>query len=623
MTQFEKKFKKWGIVTVGLKETWEQNCLVMNNVIDKKDKALRYIVSAPTGSAKTENVITYCSMLPSRVKVVICTNLVTEVDRLASDINQESGNTRACAFHTKNTNIIFDQAVTYQIVVVTHEFYRRNFAGSTRWQELIHDRDLVIIDEALNTMTELNVKSSSITKAITVFSHLSNQVKYTSNSYFNRALEHLNNDLAFLINYPQSIGAGTNLTSSDRIWSVPLVSDPTKKANCLSITVPKYDLFLDILRKDKSIEYNKILTGINDSSKDCFIKDDIAMTLDNLNGFSERQVYVTASDGEYHYNRVIDSTPKQSLVCFDATAGVNAVYRIRSEHHGDIISIPTITNVRNYSTVTLHTAETPTGKMTINKTTAVGILQNIAFGKKTLIITHKQNKAYFEETLSSLFPNYITYVIHWGALTGLNKWQDFDTCVIIGLNNKPRSFSQNRVLINTNEAIAFGENQNSLNKVVADTDLVSEIIQAMNRIRIRKVATSSGGCDSANIYLTLPYGKKAAYEHHIKTQMTDIKIVPWVLPKSISIERTKGHIDNVIGYLDGNLRKNDSLEVNSVRDALYIEPESFRSLLGKSQSKKKEFLDTLAICGFFIIEKKENDSRGRERKKPTLYFSRK
>jgi hypothetical protein len=55
-----------------------------------------------------------------------------------------------------------------------------------------------------------------------------------------------------------------------------------------------------------------------------------------------------------------------------------------------------------------------------------------------------------------------------------------------------------------------------------------EIIQAINRIRCRKVVDEQGGCDPADVFIVLPADKIGdAILTDIKADMPDINVVPW------------------------------------------------------------------------------------------------
>ncbi|MCI4436285.1 MAG: DEAD/DEAH box helicase family protein [Ignisphaera sp.] len=611
---FTKKFHSWGnIVTPALQETWKLNCLALNNAAQARDKVIKYIVSAPTGSAKTENTITYCAMLPSEVKVLISTNLTDEADRLASHINQEAKDQRAVSFHSKK-KITLAEASEYQIVIVSHEFYRRHHAGDGQWLLLGENRDLIIIDEALDTMKELSVSSNEISRALTIFKHIS--FEHASSKHFQRELLSLGQVLDLLNN----AGGGTKLIRSNKMWEIRREDGNIVK--CLSIEMSTFLFFPPHLENNTSIKYNLILTGIDNAAADSSIKKEIIQTLRTLDELKDRQTYITANKGTYSFNRVVDTTPSKSLVCFDATADVNKAYDLRAKYFNDLIKVPKVPNVRDYSAATMHIASVNTGKKSLDLEMVTTILSNVTLGDKTLIVTHKSNESLFKEFTKTHYPNHTIDVAHWNALTGLNSWQDFDTCIIAGLNHKPKSFSQNRVIVNTDETTAFGEEQANLNKAIRQTDIVAEIVQAVNRIRVRRITTDSGGCASANIYITLPLMDSMVYKQLIQTQMYGINIVQWGLPAAKAKSNNLGHFDTIINYLQGNMKTGDMIAINAPREALNINPESYRTIIGKAPIDKQKLKDKLEPFGFEILEMTEMDKRGRGKKNPAQYIRR-
>ena len=275
VNQFSKKFINWGnIITEELKETWKQNCLVFNNVIANKDNAIKYVVSAPTGSAKTENTITYCSMLPKKIKVLISTNLTDEADRLANDINKESNDTRAISFHSKNKCTIED-VKDCQILIVSHEFYKKNNSSTEKWDILVKNRDLIIIDEALDIFEELSVHEADINMALNFFSSLFRKKPYSENKYFYENLKSLNDDYNQLLDRNN----GTQIYSSNKYFTIKSTG---KKTDIPLFHIHKYLIFLHFVL-NKKFHYNYYLTGIRDSNKDELIKEKIINTLETLN----------------------------------------------------------------------------------------------------------------------------------------------------------------------------------------------------------------------------------------------------------------------------------------------------------------------------------------------------
>ena len=628
--QFEEKFQKWGnTITKELKKTWKQNCLVFNNVIANKDKAIKYIVSAPTGSAKTENMITYCAMLPKEIKVLISTNLTDEVDRLAQAINDESGEDRACAFHSKNKFTI-NEASKYQVIVATHAFYKSHSTKTVKWKTEVGSRDLLVIDEALTTLKEISLTLNRVTIAFNFFEALRREnITFDMGNVFNEeTLSHEKNDnllyerelaslvrelneLSKILDSPQT---GTYLERSDT--TIDIAEEGERPCIIKQFTLPILYKFEKLLHEN-TLKCNKILTGIDDESNDLAIQNNILETLKDISSIREKRAYVTANQGIKSLNAVIDYLPRQSLVCLDATADINQTYALREKHHKDLVRVPKIENVRDYSTVTLHYTPILTSKKHYVKTVYESFLKDIQFGSKTLFVIHKRNIEIFNKILEENYSEYETDIASWGSLTGLNNWKDYDTCVLLGLNHKPRHFIQNRALANTNEHIAFGDLQRKLNIDIEVSDLAAEIVQAINRIRIRNIVSSDGRCKSANIYLTLPTINTSNYLLLIKQHMCNIKTRQW---KTDAISSNSTTFEELITYLSMNLQQGGKIKITTPRNELQINSDTYRSVIGKSKKKKNEFKEKLKQYGYGILEINEVDERGRPRSKPTKYI---
>lgn len=627
-----------------LEATWNMNCRALNYAINdnKKGVVKKYVVSAPTGSAKTESLITYCSMLPDGYTALIATNLTDEADNIARKINEEaiseakdihekagikfdeSQHIRAYSYHNKipkEKKLTLQEVAKYQVVITTHAFYKTHYTGSNKWTELGVNRDLLVIDEALETMQEYSVKDNAITRAITIFSHIQKSNKFKGNEEFTKELEELKYELRLL----ESLEQGTNLVSTNSITDQGL--DLT-----LFDSVDKYKVFLQILgliqTEDKAVQqyirtvkFNQVLAGNDDPSNDKKIKKELVNTISSLNLMAKiGQVYVTAHQGSKSFNRVTDMMFKKSLVCFDATAEVNNIYRLRAKYYDDIHLIKKHPNVRNYSNVTLHYTTNRTSKKAIDKDLVSTILTNIQFGDKTLIVTHDYNEPTFKAEVAKLFPDKVVDYAHWGAITGLNTWNDFDTCIIAGLNHKPVSFAQNRVLVSTgSEDIAFGEDQNSLNDSIESSILIAELIQAMNRIRIRKIIDDEGNCAPANLYVLFPKRHEAIFKQQIVAQMPNIQLSEWNGKLVKNTGDAPANFTILIDFLNARLKSGDKiLKKELVKDA-GIKPDSFRTMMGKKSqpAKKKAFMEMLRLAGYGIEEEIEKN-----KKLPKEYFYR-
>ena len=188
---------------------------------------------------------------------------------------------------------------------------------------------------------------------------------------------------------------------------------------------------------------------------------------------------------------------------------------------------------------------------------------------------------------------------------------------MLGLNHKPKQFIQNRTLINTTEDDAFGELQTKLNLNIEVSDLTSEIVQAMNRIQIRNVTTNDGKCEKANIYLILPSRNYSEYIRLIEEHMNNIGITEWEIENNNSKPTA---YERVIEYLSSNIKSREKIKLTTPRDALKIDKETYRNVVGKTSAKKREFEENILKQGYQILEISERDNKGRVRKKPIKYI---
>ena len=638
LINFKRKYSRWndfkvlrtktlaGTRSSKLETTWKMNCKTLNFAIgdNARGRVMKYVIAAPTGSAKTENLITYCSMLPKDITALISTNLTDEADKIAKKINDEARDSRAVSYHSKKEKediLEIDEVAKYQVVVTTHAFYKMHYTGSDKWHKLGENRDLLVIDEALETMKELSVKDDSIKRAITIFEDIQKSNLFKEDHAFAKELQLLKDELQILTNY----GGGTNLITDENTNVLRCKFTPLK-------SIEKYPLFLKLFSKSQSkttktdpkfrkyfntVNFNYIISGINDPSTNDILKNRLIETIVNLNLMSKLgQVYITSNQGHNTFHRVTDMMFTKSLVCFDATATANKVYELRSKYYNDIHMVTPTEGVRNYSNVTMHTTVERTGKKSIDKDVVANVLQSVTLGYKTLIITHIQHESLFVQEATQYYSDKIVEVAHWNAITGLNDWKDFDTCIIVGLNHKPKSYAQNRLIANTSsKEIAFGEEQNILNNSIEDSAILAEIIQAMNRIRIRNIVDLKGNCKPADIYIMLPSLNSTIYKKQISGHMPNIQFKDWVLKSAKHTGLATANFDILIQYLDGNLKSGESVKTKDVVKVAGIKSETFRTMMGKSIPQQQKFRENLRKCGFEI---KETIEKGR--KTATKYF---
>lgn len=126
---------KWsgrGLATSNaLQGSWIALCNTLNEHAAGKRSEIWSVLPLPTGTGKTEGLISYCAELSSSssaVGVLIVTRFTDEADRIVTSINLEAGENIAVTHHS-NINaadkIHISDLGRYRVLVITHVAYKR------------------------------------------------------------------------------------------------------------------------------------------------------------------------------------------------------------------------------------------------------------------------------------------------------------------------------------------------------------------------------------------------------------------------------------------------------------------------------------------------------------------
>jgi hypothetical protein len=132
--------------------------------------------------------------------------------------------------------------------------------------------------------------------------------------------------------------------------------------------------------------------------------------------------------------------------------------------------------------------------------------------RKVLVVTHKSLAYAFEDYRGPedaegrrIPPHFAAFdVMTWGAIDGSNAWQDFDTIAVFTLFHLPPRWA-----LGTYMALQGLQDQKWLNeyqeilKSIHEGHLISSLVQAIGRIRCRRVVDTLGNCAPASVYLVL------------------------------------------------------------------------------------------------------------------------
>lgn len=252
--------------------------------------------------------------------------------------------------------------------------------------------------------------------------------------------------------------------------------------------------------------------------------------------------YFAKAGDHVTFNSARFMVPREDIpgpVVLDATASQDFVYELLGKQ---AVIVPAARGARSYANVTLHVARTSAGlgkgKMGEHaKDRFPRILDAVSAklssdpaSRSVLFVCHKQVE-HIAQTYETPFK---LAVGHWGALDGRNDWQDFDTCVIAGLSFRDTIHANNLVFALTGlpDQDWFSKPTWSRYADVRDEiearQLAASIVQAINRVRCRKVIDGEGNCQPTDVFILLPASALGdRLLQAIETEMPGIRAVEW------------------------------------------------------------------------------------------------
>jgi len=293
-----------------------------------------------------------------------------------------------------------------------------------------------------------------------------------------------------------------------------------------------------------------------------------------------------------HTARLLVPEGTKGAVVFDATATSNVIYELHQD--SQIITAPDGT--RNYQNVTLHVSRGhKVGKnyMRDNAKKLCGEMMSelnplIAKDTQALVICHKD----VEPHLNKYEPTFDMKTAHWGAIDGSNDWKDCNTAVIFGLPYRPDFWTADVYMalqeptstewLQDSKKRAFGKHSD-IRKAIKHGQIASDVIQAINRVRCRKVVDTEGNCDETHIYMLLPEGPLSDdLIVHIEKQMPNIRIAEWNYTGQRKKPKASKHEASFLKYTQ-NMEPECKVNVGHVGKALGISTSTMKRLKSKAR----------------------------------------
>jgi hypothetical protein len=249
-------------------------------------------------------------------------------------------------------------------------------------------------------------------------------------------------------------------------------------------------------------------------------------------------------------------------VILDATASANLVYQLFG---GRVDLRPLPEGSRSYANVTLHVSfGHAVGKGTLMDTVKEErdkLVQNLkkvlSTDRKVFVCCHKD----VEPHLVGLDTGFSAFDVgHWSAIDGRNNWDNHDAAAIFGLPYRDNIWAANTYMairgpqgdawLNADGDRPFGVYKD-IRRELEIGHLVVSVVQAINRIRCRRVIDADGNCPASDVFILLPGGEPGQkLLEGIKTAMPHIRVVKWAYQSAKKRVRKSEHAEALARFAE-------------------------------------------------------------------------
>jgi hypothetical protein len=225
-----------------------------------------------------------------------------------------------------------------------------------------------------------------------------------------------------------------------------------------------------------------------------------------------------------------------SVVVLDATSNVDHYYDI----YPNVTKVPLPKSVRSYKNVDLYVAkDQKTGQDALCGKDIKGAVNSILDHvpvefeeSKLLIFTFNKLEKALKKTLNQEAFSGRVDIDHFGNLNGKNNYKEHTMLYIFGTFFKPDSvFTDIQALSTRGNVDCFNNTDEVIEerKLLKNSNISAELIQAINRISCRSIVDSDGNCQKCSIYLQLPVDKVLAelIMESIQKEMPVINVHDW------------------------------------------------------------------------------------------------
>ena len=510
-----------------LAAAWRNTAEVFNGLASGRHNDGWKVLSLPTGSGKTQCVMLYCAMLSLNEQpgVLIVTRFKEQATDIASDINAVAGDDRALASHgdSKHDAVAVHLA---QVLAITHSAFENSIVHRS------DDRPPRLNHSALVTW-------SGGLRRLTIIDEVP----------------------AFVRSHRVTLGELASLQAG----IVGTVA-PSRQRELQQI-----DAFLQELRSIKSVDSNRE-RFLTEREMTLLRRIDVGTLLEFISKTDANEFKLGKSDGidgttlRKQYKSVLRhlanlQRPKWAWISqrgarlsihaseaaflvegsgaiLDATASIDASYELLGT---SAKILPAEHDIRNYTNVNVKIASNQkVGKdyltknaKTVWSTVATQLKRDIPLDSRVLICCHKDVEP-FVDTACGFAQVAVT---HWGKITGLNDWSQFDTVVILGLPYLDRQAPIEKFMglrgpmdddwLQQPEARRYGSHSD-ICRALSTSHITTNVIQAISRVRCRRTIDEFGNCAATRVFMLLPSGQVGeSVKSALESEMTGINIDDW------------------------------------------------------------------------------------------------
>lgn len=503
------------------------------------------VLQPPTGTGKTQGACLYSAMVakenmtsPEKIGILIVTRLIGQAEEIAALINRLAGFSCAAARHSEN-KLSPEEVREADVLVVTHAAYTRALEGlcrddDARWSDLVSwthgHRRLTIVDEAIaNVIEEYHVKAEDVRQ---VLAYITPEMEalYPLEVEAVRVTHDVLHRIGKLHREAELFGDDTTaFTESKVVWS------PEKmKKHGVQPCVSLGNLRLAL----GGLRYDHIVLKKESNADRLRIAEQVDRTVRDIEAIQTKFAWCAKKGQDHTFNGsqllIPDDLP--APVVLDATAKQNFLWTLL-EDRAVIKPIPP--NARSYRNVILHVARASgVGKTAMKEKGADRVprlvqqlQQDLDPSRKVFVCLHKsiEHHALQYETGFAAWS-----VGHWGAVDGRNDWKDYDTAVIFGLPYRDTIWATNAFFatqgLRDNEWLrkpswrGYGD----VRAEMQHRQVCVSVVQAVNRIRCRKVTDREGNSGPADVFIVLPAGKAGdRMLEALIEEMPDIQVTDW------------------------------------------------------------------------------------------------